>query len=84
MYLWVALVKAICSGMPEPVENNMPTSTTIMVLDFTSGAIRAEQSCKPWDWGRHRLRQSVSYEENCHCDIGEVSTSQTNSAFPAH
>ena len=84
MYLWVALVKAICSGMPEPVENNMPTSTTIMVLDFTSGAIRAEQSCKPWDWGRHRLRQSVSYEENGHCDIREVSTSQTNSAFPAH
>ena len=34
MYLWVALVKAICSGMLEPVENNMPTSTTICLDDF--------------------------------------------------
>ena len=34
MYLWVAPVKAICSGMPEPVENNMPTSTTICLGYF--------------------------------------------------
>ena len=33
MYLWATPVKAICSGMPEPVENNMPTSTTIC-LDY--------------------------------------------------
>ena len=29
MYLWVAPVQVICSGMPEPFVNNMPTYTTI-------------------------------------------------------
>ena len=29
MYLWVAPVDSICFGMPEPVGNNMPKSTTV-------------------------------------------------------
>ena len=33
MYLWVAPVEAICCGMPEPVGNNMPMSTTVC-LDY--------------------------------------------------
>ena len=33
MYLWAALEKATCSGMPEPVGNNMPTYTTVC-LDY--------------------------------------------------
>ena len=47
MYLWVAPVKAICSGMPEPVENNMPTSTTVVSIISTrlflsSARVRAD------------------------------------------
>ena len=34
MYLWVAPVEVICSGMSESVGNNMPMSTTICVDYF--------------------------------------------------
>ena len=34
MYLWVAPVEVICSGMPEPVGNHMPMSTTSCLDDF--------------------------------------------------
>ena len=34
-YLWVAPVEVIRSGMPEPVENNVPTSTTFVSIILT-------------------------------------------------
>ena len=34
MYLWVAPVEVIRSGMPESVGNNVPTSTTVCLYDF--------------------------------------------------
>ena len=34
MYLWVAPVETICSGMPELVGNNMPMSTTVCLDCF--------------------------------------------------
>ena len=34
MYLWVAPVEVICSGMLEPVGNNMPKSTTVCLDCF--------------------------------------------------
>ena len=44
MYLWVAPVNAICSGMPEPVENNMPTSMTIC-LDYFNEIVPCISTC---------------------------------------
>ena len=42
--LWVAPVEVIRSGMPEPVENNVPTSTTIC-LDFFNEIVPCISTC---------------------------------------
>ena len=52
MYLCVALVKAICSGMPEPFENNMPTSMTIC-LDYFNEIVPCISTCSS---GQHLAR----------------------------
>ena len=44
MYLWVAPVKSIYSGMSEPVENNMPTSTTVC-LDYCNEIVPCISTC---------------------------------------
>ena len=44
MYLWVAPVEATCSGMPEPVGNNMPTSTTVC-LDYFNETVPCISTC---------------------------------------
>ena len=52
MYLWVAPVEVIRSGMPEPVENNMPTSTTIC-LDYFNEIVPCISTCPS---GQHLAR----------------------------
>ena len=44
MYLWVAPVEAICSGMPELVGNNMPMSTTVC-LDYFNEIVPCISTC---------------------------------------
>ena len=44
MYLWVPPVEVICSGMSEPVGNNMPMSTTIC-LDFFNEIVPCISTC---------------------------------------
>ena len=44
MYLWVAPVEAMCSGMPEPVGNNMPMSTTVC-LDYFNEIVPCISTC---------------------------------------
>ena len=44
IYLWVAPVEAICSGMPEPVGNNMPTYTTVC-LDYFNETVPCISTC---------------------------------------
>ena len=44
MYLWVAPVEVICSGMPEPVGNNVPVSTTIC-LDYSNEIVPCINTC---------------------------------------
>ena len=44
MYLWVAPVEVICSGMPEPVGNNVPVSTTIC-LDYSDEIVPCISTC---------------------------------------
>ena len=46
MYLWVTPVEAICSGMPEPVGNNMPMSTTVC-LDYFNEIVPCISTCSP-------------------------------------
>ena len=43
-YLWVAPVEAICFGMPEPVGNNMPKSTTVC-LDYFNEIVPCISTC---------------------------------------
>ena len=52
MYLWVAPIEVIRSGMPEPVENNMPTSTTIC-LDYFNEIVPCISTCPS---GQHLAR----------------------------
>ena len=51
-YLWVAPVEVIRSGMPEPVENNVPTSTTIC-LDYFNEIVPCISTCSS---GQHLAR----------------------------
>ena len=44
MYLWVAPVEVICSGMPEPVGNHMPTYTTVC-LDYFNKIVPCISTC---------------------------------------
>ena len=44
MCLWVAPVEAICSGMMEPVGNNMPTYTTVC-LDYSNEIVLCISTC---------------------------------------
>ena len=44
MYLWVTPVEVICTGMPEPVGNNMPTSTTVC-LDYSNEIVPFISTC---------------------------------------
>ena len=44
IYLCMASVEAICSGMPEPVGNNMPTSTTVC-LDYFNEIVPCISTC---------------------------------------
>ena len=44
MYLWVAPVDSICFGMPEPVGNNMPKSTTVC-LDYFNEIVPCISTC---------------------------------------
>ena len=53
----MASVEAICSGMPESVENNMPTSTTIC-LDYLNEIVPCISTCPS---GQHL----ASYEPVC-------------------
>ena len=57
MYLWVAPVEVICSGMLEPVGNNMPTYTTIC-LDYFDEFVPCISTCPS---GQHL----VSHEPVC-------------------
>ena len=58
MYLWVAPVKATCSGMPEPVGNDMPTYTTVC-LDYFNEIVPCISTCQS---GQHL----ASNEPVCH------------------
>ena len=44
MYLCVAPMEAICSGLPEPVGNNMPTYTTVR-LDYFNEIVPCISTC---------------------------------------
>ena len=44
MYLWVAPVEAICSGMPEPFGDNMAKSTTVC-LDYFKEIVPCIGTC---------------------------------------
>ena len=44
VYLWVAPVEATCSGMSEPVRNNMPTYTTVC-LDYFNEIVPCISTC---------------------------------------
>ena len=44
MYLWVAFVEVICSGMPESVGNNVPTYTTVC-LDYSNEIVPCINTC---------------------------------------
>ena len=44
LYLWVAPVEAICSGMMEPVGKNMPTYTTVC-LDYFNEIVPCISTC---------------------------------------
>ena len=44
MYLWAPPVEAICSGMTEPVGNNMPTYTTVC-LDYFNEIVPCISTC---------------------------------------
>ena len=44
MYLWVAPVEVICSGMMESVRNNTPTYTTIC-LDYFNKIVPCNSTC---------------------------------------
>ena len=44
IYLWVAPAEAICSGMPEPVGNNMPMYTTVC-LDYSNEIVPYISTC---------------------------------------
>ena len=57
MYLWVAPVEAICSGMIEPVGNNMPTYTTVC-LDYFNEIVPCISTC-------HSGQYLVSHEPVC-------------------
>ena len=52
MFLWVAPVEAICSGMPEPVGNNVPRSTTAC-LDYFNEIVPCISTCSS---GQHLAR----------------------------
>ena len=53
MHLWMAPVEVICSGMPEPVGNNMPTYTTVC-LDYFN------ETCSLHQRAPHRTASSES------------------------
>ena len=57
MYLWVAPVEVICSGVREPVGNNMPMSTTIC-LDYFNEIVPCISTCSS---GQHL----ASHESVC-------------------
>ena len=58
MYLWVAPVVAICSGIPEPAGNNMPMSTTVC-LDYLNEIVPCISTSPS---GQHL----ASHEPVCH------------------
>ena len=57
MYLWVTPVEVICSGMTEPVGNNMPTYTTVC-FDYFNENVLCISTCPS---GQHL----VSHEPVC-------------------
>ena len=44
MYLWMAPVEVICSELPEPFENNMPTYTAVC-LDYLNEIVPCISTC---------------------------------------
>ena len=70
MYLCVAPVEAICSGMPEPVGNNVPTFTTVC-LNYSNEIV----PCISTSPGGQHFRM---------CDMRDASTLNFKTSLPHH